>query len=112
MQFNTLYDVEATVWVVTHKPGMTRVPCSICSSTGVVTLEGETLQCPKCRGARVTTGESTTAALSLVVERIVCNHEAATRIRYFGTREDGKHVTVEESEVFATKQLAEESLET
>jgi hypothetical protein len=111
MQFNTLYDVGATIWVAVHKPGVARVSCTVCSSTGVVTLEGEELQCPKCRGAKVPTGNSTAVALEMVIDRIICNHETATRIRYFGVREDGKHVEVEEAAAFATKQLAEESLE-
>jgi len=105
MQFTTLYDTGATVWVIVAKPEMVRATCTTCNSTGAVTLGGESLRCPKCNGRKEPTGAVTQQALSLVVDRVAASSPSA--IRYFGTREDGKHVAVPEAEVFATKLLAE-----
>lgn len=113
MQLTTLYNVGDTVWVLAVKSETAHVACTACTSTGKVTLEDVEYRCPKCGCAVTRTGVTKMTALSLVVDRAGACSSGPTEChaRYFGTREDGKHVEVKEVDVFATKLLAEASLE-
>ena len=112
MNFTTLYGVGGTAWVMARVAETSHVACACCNSTGEMTINGEVLRCPKCSGRKTSTGVMQTIAMSMVVSQVnVCADISGNKIRYSGTREDGKSVSVLEADAFATKALAEASLE-
>ena len=106
-----LYDVGDTVYVVVTRKSCTPVACSVCGSTGKVTISENEYTCPECGGRTQAVGGTERVVESMVVSRILAQKAGSTPlVKYEGVRSGSRAMTIEERSVFATEAEAQASI--
>ena len=107
--FTTTFGVGDTVFTIIRQKVGTPVTCDICTSTGKVTLNGESFTCPKCHGAATDQGFAKVAVTGTVKQILVTKCTLQCKTRYLVERATNT-VTLNEAEVFATEAAATASI--